>query len=54
MGALEIILIVACVLIVGGVIAVGVINKKRGKNACEGNCGSCSACHSCKKPVNKK
>ena len=49
MEAIEIIVIVACVLIVGGVIASHLINKKKGKNSCCSDCSSCSYCNSCNK-----
>ena len=50
MGAVEIIIIAACVLIVGGVIARAVYNKKKGKSGC-GSCAA-SSCGGC--PYSKK
>ena len=48
MGALEIILIVACVAIVAGVTVAAIIRKRKGKSPCcdecSGNCGCCSHC----------
>ena len=44
MQPIEIIVIVASVLIVGGVIAMGIINKKKGKTSCGCNCASCKGC----------
>ena len=45
MKLLEIAVIVACVLIVGGVIVTSVIKRKKGKTGCRGGgcCGNCSA-----------
>ena len=37
----EILVIIACVLIVGGVIAKSIIDKTKGKTSC---CGDCSKC----------
>ena len=51
MRPIEIIVIIACVLIVGGVIATSIINKKKGKNSCGCDCANCSSCSVCK---NKK
>ena len=54
MEPIEIIVIIACVLIVGGVIAKGIINKKKGKSSCGCDCGSCrSNCHCHDKIDNK-
>lgn len=48
MGALEIILIVACVAIVAGVTVAAIVRKRKGKSPCcdecSGNCGCCSHC----------
>ena len=50
MTPLEIIVIIACVLIVGGVIVTSIINKKKGKNSCGCDCKNCSmACNRNKK-----
>lgn len=54
MGALEIIVIIACALIVVGVIIKSVIDKKKGKTCCD--CSSCPnkcKCHE-NKDINKK
>ncbi len=48
MQPIEIIVIIACVLIVGGVTVASIINKKKGKNSCGCNCSCCSNCSSCK------
>ena len=58
MNAIEITVIIACVLIVAGVIVSGIINKKKGKSSC-GCCNGCPYCKSCKerndgKPVSSK
>ena len=47
MEFLEIAVIVACVLIVGGVIVTSVIKRKKGKTGCSG-CGCCGNCSACK------
>ncbi len=47
MKFLEIAVIVACVLIVGGVIVTSVIKRKKGKTGCSG-CGCCGNCSGCK------
>ncbi len=49
MGALEIIVIIACVLIVIGVIIKSVLDKKKGKTCCD--CSSCA--YKCKCHENK-
>ena len=41
MQPIEIIVIVACVLIVGGVAITGIINKFKGKSSCGCNCAEC-------------
>ena len=48
MQPIEIIVIIACVLIVGGVIAKVIIDKKKGKTSCGCDCSCCSNCSSCK------
>lgn len=53
MGALEIVVIIACVLIVAGVIALRIIRKKQGKSCCD--CSSCpSACNCSRKSASEK
>ncbi len=42
MQPIEIIVIIACVLIVGGVIAKAIIDKKKGRNSCGCNCANCA------------
>ena len=44
MQAIEIVVIVLCVLIVGGVIAKAIIDKKKGKTSCGCDCAHCSGC----------
>ena len=49
MGALEIILIVACVAIVLGVVVSVIVRKLKGKSACCDECsGYCACCNSTK------
>ncbi len=52
MGPWEIVLIVACALIVVGVITAAIIRKKKGKSSCGCDCSSCPGCSSCH--VNEK
>ncbi len=54
MTPIEIIVIIACVLIVGGVIAHSIINKKKGKTSCGCDCSNCSSCKRCDKNTEKK
>lgn len=56
MQPIEIIVIIACVLIVGGVIVRSIINKKKGKTSCGCDCSSCSGSCSCcsKERTNKE
>ena len=54
MEPIEIIVIIASVLIVGGVIAKLIIDKKKGKTSCGCNCSTCSKCRSCNINQNKK
>ena len=49
MTLIEIIVIIACVLIVGGVTITTIINKMKGKSSCGCDCSSCSRCSACKK-----
>ena len=49
MTLIEILVIIACVLIVGGVILSTIINKKKGKTSCGCDCAHCSGCSSIKK-----
>ncbi len=48
MSAIEIIVIITSVLIVGGVFLCSIINKKKGKTSCGCDCLSCSSCCNCK------
>ena len=48
MQPIEVIVIIACVLIVGGVIAMSIINKKKGKTSCGCDCSKCSSNCACK------
>ena len=54
MEPIEIIVIIACVLIVGGVIVTSIINKKRGKTSCCGDCSKCKCCHTDNKDTNRE
>lgn len=54
MEPIEIIVIIACVLIVGGVIVKSIIDKKNGKTGCGCDCSKCSGCTSCKMRENQK
>lgn len=47
MTPIEIIVIIGCVLIVGGVIITSIINKKKGKSSCGCGCADCSKCSHC-------
>ena len=49
MTLIEILVIIACVLIVGGVILSTILNKKKGKTSCGCDCAHCSGCSSIKK-----
>ena len=44
MELIEIIVIIACVLIVGGVITSSIVNKKKGKTSCGCDCSKCKGC----------
>lgn len=48
LGVGEIILIVACALIVVSAIATAIIRKAQGKSSCGGDCANCCACAHCK------
>jgi len=54
MQPIEIIVIIACVLIVGGVIVKSIINKKKGKTSCGCDCSNCSGCSKCKTKDHKQ
>ncbi len=44
MSLIEILVIVACVAIVGSVIVFSIINKKKGKTSCGCDCANCTKC----------
>ncbi|MBQ6922196.1 MAG: FeoB-associated Cys-rich membrane protein [Clostridia bacterium] len=52
MGAWEIILIIACALIVSGVIVSRIVRKAKGKPTCDCGC-SCKCCSGCPSAKNK-
>lgn len=54
MKPIEIIVIIACVLIVGLVIAKSIIDKKKGKTCCSGNCSKCKCCNINKNDTNRE
>lgn len=54
MGVVEILVIIGCTLIVGGVIVKSIINKKNGKTSCGCGCSDCSKCHGCKSREDEK
>jgi len=47
MTLIEILVIIGCVVIVGGVIITSIINKKKGKTSCGCGCADCSKCSHC-------
>lgn len=54
MTLLEILVIIGCCLIVGGVITISIINKRKGKTSCGCDCANCSSCSACKSKTIKK
>lgn len=54
MTLIEIIVIISCALIVGGVIIKSIINKKKGKTSCGCDCANCSGCASQQKNKENK
>ena len=54
MTPIEIIVIIACVLIVAGVIIREIINKKKGKTCCGCDCLKCQRTCSCNKAKKEK
>ncbi|MBS1456543.1 MAG: FeoB-associated Cys-rich membrane protein [Clostridia bacterium] len=52
MGVGEIILVIACALIVVGVVVSVIIKKKQGKHSCD-CCSDCSHCNCCSQPEKK-
>ena len=53
MELIEIVVIAACVIIVGGVIITSLINKKKGKTSCDCDCSKCTGC-ACSKNIDNK
>ncbi len=53
MGIVDILIIVACVLIVAGTVTLSIVNKKKGKSSCGCDCASCKGCSACKTDKNK-
>lgn len=53
MEPIEIIVIIASALIVGGVIIKSIINKKNGKTSCGCDCAHCKGCQSKNQSNNK-
>ncbi|MBE5754815.1 MAG: FeoB-associated Cys-rich membrane protein [Clostridiales bacterium] len=51
---MEIIVIIAAVLIVGGVIVKSIIDRKKGKTSCGCDCSNCSGSCSCCGTKNKE
>lgn len=50
MGPWEIVVIIACVLVVGGVIVGSIVRKKKAKaSGCPSGCVGCPYCNSCGK-----
>ena len=52
MTLIEILVIIGCVLIVGGVITSAIMNKKKGKTSCGCDCSKCSGCSTYKNKNN--
>ncbi len=52
MQPIEIILIVFCVLVVGGVILSAILRRKSGKG-CSGDCSCCSSCRNKNKKLDE-
>ena len=48
MQPVEIVLIIACALIVAGVAVSAVVRKKRGKTGCGCDCADCGHCSACR------
>ena len=53
MQLIEILVIIACVLIVGGVTITSIINRKKGKSSCGCNCANCVGCRAMNKKEEK-
>ena len=54
MGIGEIILIIAASAVVISVVVVSIVNKKKGKGCCDGNCAHCRGCSYSPKNNDKK
>ena len=54
MELIEILVIIGCSLIVGGVIVKAIIDKKKGKTSCGCGCSNCSKCPGCKNREDEK
>ena len=54
MELIEIIVIIACVLIVGSVIASNIIKRRKGVSSCCGNCSKCKGCHNSNNDTNRE
>ena len=50
----QVLLIVSCVAIVGGVILSRIIARKKGKPSCDCGCSDCAACRCCKEAKEKE
>ena len=48
MGLGEILLIIACGLIIISAVITAIVRKVKGKTSCGGDCGCCSGCSHCK------
>lgn len=51
LGLGEILLIVACALIVLSALITAIVRKARGKSSCGDDCGCCSGCSCCRSRV---
>ncbi|MBR1968498.1 MAG: hypothetical protein IKA11_03785 [Clostridia bacterium] len=54
MQLIDIIIAVACSLIVLSVVVIAIINKMKGKTSCGCDCANCSGCKSCKNKTSKQ
>lgn len=48
LGLGEVVLIIACALIVVSAVITAIVRKVKGKTSCGGDCGYCSSCSHCK------
>ena len=51
LGLGEILLIIACALIVIGALITAIVRKVKGKTGCNGDCGCCTGCTHCKSDI---